>query len=334
MAETEKEKLDLIYLTLPGYRPWYRKRWMNISAAFWPIVIFVYRGGDMYLSHHPAGNVPLDENYFLPGCRVFLAIWVIYALIRAAAWVLSNRFSGIKKGIRIAGDIISVSMLIGMVCLALGVWDGKYFQKPYEGAIYLKEGNPNAMYIRYSHLYGSDDLKYAVYDETYLNDLTDVLRSYETTGKKSNLQTSNVDELGSYVVLDLEYYMFRPDPYVRVITYEKDGQIYVDQPNYGVFYGDQRIMNLIQRFDEVKRFNRGYCHNIDGIFTENHIIESLGNPESDTVFKFTLFDRETGEDVTDAFVQEYQKVYDMQDYETIWNALQEYRQTSETIPRP
>ena len=334
MPATKKEILDLTYLTLPGYRPLFRKKWMNISAAFWMIVIFVYNGGQEYMNHHPAGNVPPTENYFLPGCSIFLTIWLIYALIRYIVWLLSNGFSTIRKGIRTVGDIISVSALIGMVYLTLGVWNGRYFQKPYKGSIYLKEGNPVMLYIRDSCLSDPDDLKYAVYDEMYLTDLIDILRSYKTTGKKSNLQTSNVDELGSYVLLDLDYDMMRYDAIVRVFVYERDGQIYVDQPNYGVFYGDQRILDLIRRFDEVKELNLGTRQYIDGIFADNHIREGFGGPESDTVFQTTLFDMETGEDVTDAFVQEYQNAYELKDYETILTALQEYRQQDKTIPRP
>ena len=307
----------------PLFFPNIRHKKGNKVIAVIMMVMFVLGGGS--LSYRAAMRRNTENPHgWLRGIFAFACLIVLWLIIQNIIRMIAVNHEKHRKSIMITGTVLSsLTMFVSVFVLFLFWYKVLYFH-PYEDTIYLRNEPVTRVRILPEETYNYD---YNVRDEAYIDQLIRLLKSYKPTGAYSLLETTPYTD--TYYEIAFSYGDWMDNITDTFIYVYKDGNtIYIDEPSYGVWVADEKIYDFIKEYEEVKETDEGIIFEIDRWFTYRGTYQISDDAMETDIIR----DRETGEDITEWFLNTYQEAYDQGDYDTIWQALNQYGREGRTMP--
>lgn len=327
----------------PIFKPllWKRKRKGSAVLAAVMLVLMILAAGAVCSRMSMRNNAP-EGFYFLRGMLTMCMIILIWLVLRNIVYFLSKRYAKAEKAIAVSGAVLAALVSIGLYTCAILHWGHILMFTPYKEEPVFRSETALAVQINADTDLGSEENDwtasrryhyYDVSDPDYIRELKEAVKACEPNGKWSVL----VNDQTLFQSRRLSGF---PDMFYQIIwTGENDepatffylvkdenGEWLLDEPNYGVFQAGPELMNLIQSYDDHISIRDGV------LYTWRNVFEY--DPEKiwkDTLYKdgrfdtyryLTLLDADTGEDVTDCFINEYKDAFENEEWETVITAFE------------
>lgn len=344
----------------PIFKPllWKRKRKGSVVLAVIMCALFILGGGSA-CSRISIRNNMSPGLYFLRGMLVFALIVIIWIILRNVFYFLSKKYTRFEKPAAIGGAFISALVSIGLVFLAVFHWSRIIMFTPYnDPPVFLDENADLVQVIRHDEIAFEDNdwtpseksVRYSSADTEYNLAIQKALRECRPAGKWS--------PTGSYWdLLNSRKITGSPDEFWQILWYndlsnritffylvhnggyglgdDPEDEWVVDEPNYGVHIASEELIRLVKEYDShitVKPGARETFRNIFEYDPEKIWKDDLyKDGRFDTYRYLTLLDSETGEDVTEAFIEQYREAWENEDWDTLFEATETIDQRWESV---
>lgn len=285
-------------------------------------------------------------HYWLRGMLTMCAIIFIWIILRNITYFLSKRFAKKERLIAVSGAIISALVSILLYFGAILHWQHILMFEPYTGSAYLPESENTRVKIMENGEFftETDDGKASLRSRYYIS----LDQAYNTALKKAIL---DCEPSGVWSVLRYEWDLTEakdasgnPCRFYQIMIQNEDSdgiawlfliqydqeEWLLDEPQYGVFRADEKLVSLVQEYDRHLSLQPGYVENLRSIFEYDPKRiwkdDMYHDGRFDTYRYLTLTKRDTGEDVTEQFIKEYREAFENEDWETllpVYDSLQE-----------
>lgn len=306
-------------LFFPMFIPPFRKKKGNAALALLMIAVFVLNGGIISANYYQRRNGP-QTGGLLRGILSFAALILLWLVFQNIIRYFALRHEKHQKVIRITGTILSCITIFSLMGVLILFWAKiLYFHPNTDPAYFRNENVDSVMVIRRGgtddpeqFIAGYEPNEYEVRDREYIAELLAEIRSCVPTGEYSLLQAD--PPFLPYVEITL---LYPEDNNLYFYVYEENGRLILDEPDHGRYAADKDLMDLLEKYDDIKELFSGYIYDIQRLFDNHGIIPS----EDGSYIIMHLYDQETNQEITEQFLQEYQTCYENEDYLTIHEAL-------------
>ena len=339
----------------PIYKPLFlkRKRKGSVALAVATLIVLILVGGSVSATINPRNNAA-DGPYFRIGMLTYAGIVLVWFILRNIVYFLSRRFEKAEKPITIIGSILCALASVGLAFAAVMHWSRILMFRPYTGTAHFLDESADSLDIfrddrmpSVNNGFQSYDqyTYYTVYDQEYIQAVKEAILDAEATGKWSVIHNDFdlfkakelVREAGGdmgpfYQIL---WYSEENMRYTFFYLYEdeKEGWI-LDEPAYGIFKAGDELVSLAKEYDEHIEIRKGYVEQFNRLFTYDpaEVWHEPYDPEGkyDHYRIINLIDRETGEDVTEEFLEKYRSAWENKDWETLIKAYKTVQETGRT----
>jgi DNA-binding transcriptional MerR regulator len=338
----------------PIFKPllWKRKKKGSAALAVFMCMLFILGGGRTCWWMNLRNNMT-PGHYWLRGMLVFALIVIVWLMLRNVFYFLSKKYPKAEKAATVGGAVFSALVSFGLVFLAVFHWGHLIMFRPYnDPPVFLDETAGQVQVIRFDEIAAEDNewtsseksLNYCSTDAEYNLAVQKALYSCTPSGKWS-VTGSCMDLLNNRRITGIpeEFWqiLWTNDAGSRNTFFylihngqygsggDAEDEWIVDEPNYGIHIASDELVRLVKEYDRhitimpATRQTLAYVFEYD---PERIWKDSMyKDGRFDTYHYLTLTDTETGEDVTDAFIEKYRDAWENEDWETILEAMKTVR---------
>lgn len=330
----------------PIFKPllWKRKRKGSVVLAVIMLVLLILTSGNLCWRESIRTN-GTEGHYYIKGMLTMCGIILIWIILRNITYFLSKRYTKAEKPIVIIGSILSALVSILLYYGAWLHWNRILMFRPYNDPPVIRCDDI------YSIKIGADDEiprvtnewksshrfdYYLSYDQEYINALKEAILSCEPSGvwsitKNEFTMTDSQDETG-FPEKFYEIGLSDDDPTssstVFFVLKANNGIWMLDEPNYGIHRASDQLMELIGEYEKHISLNEGALYSFRRIFEYDPERIWPGTYEDgrfDTYQYLTITDKQSGEDITEAFIAKYTEAFENEDWETIIAAMEDVK---------
>ena len=329
----------------PIFKPllWKRRSKGSPYIAALICMLLILVGGSVSQSASFRNNMT-EGHYYLRGMCTYAGIILIWILLRDIVYYLSQKFRKQEKAITVIGSILSAAVSFGLVFTANMYWSHTWMPHPYRGtAVFRNEDAFSVVINRDDEMPGTENdftlsrqsTYYSASDAEYIRDLKESILNCRPTGSWSVVRNDRD-------LKRVKQLMGKTEPFYQILwnskneitffyLYEDENMGWLlDEPNYGVYYANDELLKLVHDYSEYVTLNREMMEKFRNIF-EYDPQKIWPDPlykdgRFDTYRYLILEDRQTGEDVTETFIETWRGAYQREEWEVLLDALDTVRE--------
>ncbi|MCR4951240.1 MAG: MerR family transcriptional regulator [Solobacterium sp.] len=346
-SELVRDSFGHFQFFFPIFKPLLRKQKKKGSPLLAVIflILLILVGGSTCLQASMRNNMD-DRPYFLIGMATFAVIIVIWIILRNIVYFLSQRSAERERLIMVTGSILSALVSVLLLITAVFHWSHIWMFRDYtDPPVFLDPLTDSVQIMTDEEMPSPDnDFEYKDYcNEYYVTDPAYIqkLRSLIGTSRPTGRWSLTENDLMLYNAKKLTR---STDPYLQICLateetnrttffylYKDEDQWLLDEPNYGVFEASDALVSHVMDYKNHTVLHEGIIEGYRKIFeydpAEIHHDPHYADDTYDLYWYLELTDRETGEDVTQQFIEKYRSDYENQNYSVIREALESVKES-------
>ncbi len=325
----------------PIFKPllWKRKSKGSPYLAALICIMLILAGGSISQSVSSRNNMT-EGHYYLRGMWTYAVIILIWILLRDIVYFLSKKFQKQEKAITVTGSILCAAVSFGLVLTANLYWSHTWMPYSYNSTAVFKNENAFSVLInRDDEISGPENdftqsrqsLYYSASDAEYIRDLKESILNSKPTGSwsviRNDFELRRAKQIAGIPETFYQILWNGENEITFFYLYEDEIMGWIlDEPNYGIHYADEELLRLVKEYPEHITINRDMIEKFRNIFEYDP--QKVWHDPLYTDGRFDMYrylileDKETGEDVTETFIETWRDAYQKEEWEKLLDALE------------